>query len=932
MVKFPEVNARVLPEFPETSLQQRWRAKQTESLVARRTWKSAQMAVTSICIPFKTYLAREFGEDYISAMMGQFVNTQLGNPTQMNTATAIVLGPSMPEKPDKPDALPENPSPEEQTEWSESMSAYKESYDDYVADVEIAKSYVGMPRPDAETANRIVTLVLKMMEYGQAVFDAESEAKKLALESLIKGETPSAALLRAVTQTNQRYDWKANKFVNNSLNFSNYGINSDDPRQWNGARLMLDLLQPLFWESDYAASDTHLNWWNSPNITDDHRTKAEPQFIAEWAARNYGIINLDLVSKHSTLGMFKDEHYRLFPNLNLLITSATSRNVNNQMTMIPKSWQKGWFTSEGSGFRNVGKTILFYAKAYGKTADPLTFWSTHAKYRVASRSMGTYGTYGEITAVDASIGAPSGHAIAILIYPSGTSTNAPIIALKQYFPYLMDIETGNNPNIDKYIQDKITDRKIAKAGADFQKLPPSTQTGYRYVAVTETLLAYPGDVMYPVGGGERVDFHKHGAFAYYFSPMSPLAGNEGSKGKRNLIANAFIEPHAARMNRMRESGRNFNRGNQFYMLKSPFSALEEPSGRPWPDGRPGFQVAEYKEPITDRPFSWASATQAMNKEHRQIIYGLPRPHPNARIISTLKIVLVPAHIDTAIRELYAQLKQLKGKGFQQKTYENQLISVSEDGKKKSYRQVTVNKFRPDPEWLAYSNAMIALTSGHWANEGKWIREGNHPLRADHDINTMFTTMGIPVAGTYTIIDKYSSKTPKSDQGWELEQVMAVLQKHGLTDLSGLKTVYEDAINDTDDIAAVVKNFRRAFPGIQELVVPDVADLQELAPNQRPFNANVTGFGRGLVAAIPGVPGNQQASHMVRRVPMNVKGTSGKTYSFGTGKSALDELTLTTNTQEMELDTTGSVAPILAGTALGAAALGAYALIRGITSR
>ena len=34
-----------------------------------------------------------------------------------------------------------------------------------------------------------------MMEYAQVVFDAES-TKKLALESLIKGETPSAALLR----------------------------------------------------------------------------------------------------------------------------------------------------------------------------------------------------------------------------------------------------------------------------------------------------------------------------------------------------------------------------------------------------------------------------------------------------------------------------------------------------------------------------------------------------------------------------------------------------------------------------------------------------------------------------------------------------------------------------------------------------------------
>lgn len=908
MVKFPEVNARVLPEFPETSLQQRWRAKQTASLVARRTWKSAQMSVTSICIPFKTYLVREFGEDYISAMMTQFANTQLGNPTQMNTATAIVLGPSMPEKPDKPEALPENPSPEEQTAWAETMSAYGELYDEYTANVEIAKSYVGMPRPDAETANRIVTLVLKMMEYGQAVFDAESEAKKLALESLIKGETPSAALLRAVTQTNQRWDWKANKFVNNSLNFSNYGINSDDPRQWNGTQLMLELLQPLFWESEYAASDGFLNWWNSSNITDNHRTVGEPQFIMDWAMANYGVINLDLASKSQYTG-FNNKYYQVFPNLNLLITSATTKKVNNQDQLVPKKWQTGWFTPEGSGFRNIGKTILFYAKAYGKTADPLTFWSTHAKYRVASRSMGTYGTYGEITAVDASIGAPSGHATAILIFPSGTPKSTPIISLKQYFPYLMDVETGNNPTIDKYIEDKINDRKIAKAGADFQKLPASTQTSYRYVAVTQTLLAYPGDIMYPAGRGERIDYHEHGEFAWFFSPMSIMSDNVSSGGRRNLIANTKIEKRWA--GRMRDG----SVANQFYMLKSPFSALEEPSGRPWPDGRPGFQKAQYKKPITDRPFSWASATQAMNKEHRQIIYGLPSPHPNARIISTLKIVLVPSHIDTAIRELYAQLKQMKGKTA----------------------SVYYNREVPDPEWLAYSNAMIALASGHWVNEAKWLREGNHPLRADHDINTMFSTMGIPVGGTYTLIDKHNysiggQSKATSDQEWELEQVMAVLQKHGLTDLSGLKTVYEDAINDTDDIAAVVKNFRRAFPGVQELVMPDVADLQELTPNQRPFNANVTGFGRGLVAAIPGVPGNQQASHMVRRVPMNVKGTSGKTYSFGTGKSALDELTLATNTQEMVLDTSGSVAPILAGTALGAAALGAYALIRGITSR
>ena len=200
---------------------------------------------------------------------------------------------------------------------------------------------------------------------------------------------------------------------------------------------------------------------------------------------------------------------------------------------------------------------------------------------------------------------------------------------------------------------------------------------------------------------------------------------------------------------------------------------------------------------------------------------------------------------------------------------------------------------------------------------------------------MFSTMGIPVDGTPTYIPKHQQNSQGisvTDQEWELEQVMAVLSKHGLTDLSGIKTVYEDTINDVDDIAGVIKTFRRAFPGIQELVVPDVADLTELGPRQRPFNANVTGFGKGFIVKVPGYQYGHYASHIVRRVPINVKGTSGKQHTFSGQKAGLNELTLTTNTEHMEVDMSGSSGPILVGTALGAAALGAYALIRGITSR
>lgn len=916
MVKFPEVNARVLPEFPETSLQQRWRAKQTEALTARRTWKSAQMAVTSICIPFKTYLVKEFGEDYIGNMMLQFQNTQLGVPTSMNTAIAVVMGPSMPIKPQ----LPDEPSPEEQTAHSKAMDSYN-------ALVEVAKTYVGMNRPDTETASRIVTLVVKMRQYHTTVYQAETEAQKLAVESLVKGETPSASLLRSVTQTNTKYNYETGEFVPSPLNFSKYGVNSDDPRQWNGDQLMLDILTPLFWRSGPSIPS---------NVT--MSIDIEKMLVADWAMSEYGILNLAFSGRTENGGL-TPKTYRLFPNASLLITDSRVGNFGNNTELVlvtDKSFHPGWFAaSESNGFRNIGKIVLFYAKAYSKTSDPLTFWSTHAKYRVVSRVMGTRGTFGEITAVDAEIGAPSDRASAIFIFPKGTPSGTAIISLKQYFPYLMDVESGNNPKIDKYIASKIEDQKIATAGANFSKLPPSAQTGYRFVAVTETVMAYPGDVMHPEPGpnGYKILLSPNSrhTFDTYFREPARNAGGVNLNYIRNRFANQVIKSDTAPTRSIRgwhrnavrsKQGMRFNsltiEGSPFHFIKQTNYKRYNPEKNAWISSR-----YETQTPL-ETPFSWSSATKSMPKETRQIIYGLPSPHPHSRIISKLKIVLVPAHIDTAIREVYAELKKLKGK----------MVKVNQN------RDFTGLKWVPkqvvSPDWLAYSNAMIALTSGHWANEGSWIRDGSNPLRFDYIVNTMFSTMGIPVDGTPTYISKHQESgtgaLSATDQEWELEQVMAVLSKHGLTDLSGIKTVYEDTINDVDDIAGVIKTFRKAFPGIQELVVPDVADITELGPRQRPFNANVTGFGKGFIVKVPGYQIGQYASHIVRRVPINVKGTSGKQHTFGGQKAGLNELTLTTNTEHMEVDMSGSVTPILAGTALGAAALGAYALIRGITSR
>ena len=82
------------------------------------------------------------------------------------------------------------------------------------------------------------------------------------------------------------------------------------------------------------------------------------------------------------------------------------------------------------------------------------------------------------------------------MFPPRTTPGSAIATIKQWYPNLMDVESGNNPQIDNYIKDSVSKTDIAKAGAEFMKQPQSSRDGYRYMVVTRTVLAFPGSVLY----------------------------------------------------------------------------------------------------------------------------------------------------------------------------------------------------------------------------------------------------------------------------------------------------------------------------------------------------------------------------------------------------------------------------------------------------
>ena len=71
----------------------------------------------------------------------------------------------------------------------------------------------------------------------------------------------------------------------------------------------------------------------------------------------------------------------------------------------------------------------------------------------------------------------------------------------------------------------------------------------------------------------------------------------------------------------------------------------------------------------EAPFNWSkfldyklkyTATQSQKEYIKQIILGLPVPHKDARVITTLDVVLVPEHFETAIRQIEARMRELAG--------------------------------------------------------------------------------------------------------------------------------------------------------------------------------------------------------------------------------------------------------------------------------
>jgi hypothetical protein len=871
MVRFPEQDPRELPKFNDTSTQQRWRTAQTKALTARRAWKTTQMTVSALCSPFKTFLMRQYGEDFITEMTKEYEGVDITNPNSAayNTHISVLTGPKAPDQPPSVD------DPDYETKIAQ-----------YETLVEEAKLYLGMQIPDIDTASRIVNLVVKMEQYRRTAEKSDSEAIVYAIMSLAKGETPTPAMLRHVSQSGISYDSTYPRGKKPTpIDFWSLGVNSDDPLSWRG--------------NDAFAKILYIPWLG---IGENNRYKGE-LIATEYKAYSD--------SKNS--GATRQQRGQLW---------SIAFNAWAERAFGIKRDNVGFYTpTQGGGKMYLGPMVMFYAKSYGRTGDALTFWSTHSKYRVNALDLGVHGVATYMYKVDAQIGAPSQKGAPIAFFPPRTPTGVAIATTKDWYPYLMDVETGNNPQIDNYIKESVSSSEVAKAGSEFMKQPQSSRDRYRYMVVTRTVLAFPGSVLYSPdidhsnpnskvskmgidafrSGTPEERFQYMYADLLYKTPTSDLSRNYSNSREKMKDWLVRLDDASEFVDRNVKYGLKYDSNTQTYIQdwETPFN---------W------SKFFDYKMRTYNQETKQWEASSSRDYI-KQIILGIPGPHKDARVITTVDVVLVPEHFETAIRQIEARMREIAG----------QYVDYTPDsrtagGTSKYWKPKIAIK-----EWQDLSNTLIALTSGHWAVEGSWTRKG--AIRGG-SYNSVYGTMGIPMSSQRALFGIGDSRRSISgsnsgykdlplqvDNTWNaMRGIITTLQKYGVYDLSGIKVAYSGSVNDRDDIVGIMSQFKKAYPGVSELIMPDTADIGDIAETARRFHANVTSVTTGKIVNIPGIAEGEWGTYMVRRIPIDTQGVSGKRYSFA--QTTLNSNVLEFATNDFNIQVPGGEGSLSAGAIVG----------------
>lgn len=351
---------------------------------------------------------------------------------------------------------------------------------------------VMIPQLTQQEAEQIITTIVEYGKQHTKLKKEKANVVKYNLLSLMSGNIPVVGQLDSLSYSVKHVGLQPGQ-LKNPLDL---GASSDNPSDWlNDLSFVHTYPRAIAWNSKVGIR--HKDWWSpvmdyqmkeGKPLADDSR----PAFI-ENIVRNYpggkyfkkfgpkGELDFKIGTDKASLKILDANLWSLTGT----VPDLTGGRIIPTSPVTFEQLQSYKNTYEGVYLQPL---IFFYAKAYGRTSNPVEYWKTCAKFRIQGFQEGNLGI-AYLVPVNAITGGATAPGIPVAKV-KGSAADAMLLARK-YFPNVMSVADGNNPTLHPTLLKTFKQVGQTKFHDKWETAPKNYKAAQRYAVLLYSVWTWP---------------------------------------------------------------------------------------------------------------------------------------------------------------------------------------------------------------------------------------------------------------------------------------------------------------------------------------------------------------------------------------------------------------------------------------------------------
>ena len=400
-----------------------------------------------------------------------------------------------------------------------------------------SKSGDGGKRIPQITEKEATEMMTTIIEYGKQYTQLHAERAnvvKFNLLSLMSGDIPVIGQLDSLSYSVKHVGLNPGA-LKNPLDL---GAQSDNPSDWlRDLSYVHTYPRAIAWNGKVGIR--HKDWW-SPAMA--YKAKEGKYPTGESASqmanviRNYpgGKFFKEFGPKDAMewkLGTDKKSLNKLDANLWSLtgtVPDSTGGRIIPTAPVTLKQLQSNNNNYEGVYLQPM---LFFYAKAYGRTSNPIEFWKTNAKFRIQGFQEGSMGI-AYLVPVNPITGGATAPGIPIA-KKKGSASDAMLLA-KKYYPHVMGIEDGNNPVLHPELLKSFGNIGQTKFHDSWKTAPKNYKASQRYAVLLYSVWTWPHEHLMSMDDNWK---------AFDSDYAAAIKNSRGIQDAQNKILSHFLKPN-----------------------------------------------------------------------------------------------------------------------------------------------------------------------------------------------------------------------------------------------------------------------------------------------------------------------------------------------------------------------------------------------------